>query len=110
MFYILDGHDVVPVSDIREWGLWFETHYDDRIVASNEVDGLLISTVFLGLDHSFGDGKPLLFETMIFNQNSEHPWRELAMDRYSDWIDAEEGHAIAVRYVKEGRFDQNGSD
>lgn len=26
----------------------------------------MLSTVFLGIDHSFGGGEPVLFETMIF--------------------------------------------
>src|SRR5262245_14898324 len=48
---------------------------------------ILISTVFLGLDHQWMDGPPLLFETMVFNG----PCNEF-QERYSTWKEAEEGH------------------
>lgn len=37
-----------------------------RRVAWDAVGDLGVSTVWLGLDHSFGIGPPLIFETMIF--------------------------------------------
>lgn len=40
---------------------------DYRIVAQDHLsNGYYISTVWLGLDHSFGTGAPLIFETMVF--------------------------------------------
>lgn len=52
--------------------------------------GRSISTVFLGLDHRFfGDGPPLLFETMMF------PGCEM-IGRCSTWDEAEEMHERAV--------------
>lgn len=39
---------------------------DYRRVAWDAVGDLEVSTVWLGLDHSFGLGPPLIFETMIF--------------------------------------------
>ena len=84
--YILDGHKVVPCDDLITWGKWLE-NIDARRVASNEKGDVKVSTVFLGLNHRFGDGPPLLFETMIFggpyDQNE---------DRYSTWEEAEAGH------------------
>jgi len=67
--YILDGKVPVPESDFDKWGAWFESH--DRHVAETVVGFLWwkrrVSTVFLGIDHSFLDeGFPVLFETMIF--------------------------------------------
>ena len=42
-----------------------------------EVDVSSLKPVFLGLDHSFGSGPPLLFETMIFptGDNDEYQTR-----------------------------------
>ncbi len=65
LYYILDEHDqLVGVNDVSVWGRWFETA--TRRVALTRFCGQEVSTVFLGLDHSFGEGPPVLWETMIF--------------------------------------------
>jgi len=67
----------------------------NRHVAKTRVGSLEVSTVFLGIDHNFlGQGKPLLFETMIFGGDDS-----IASDfcnRYSTWVEAEEGHKAAI--------------
>lgn len=72
--------------------MWFETA-DRRVAETFLADNAIrISTVFMGLDHRFfGNGPPLLFETMIFG--GEHA--DL-MQRYSTWDQAEQGHINAV--------------
>ena len=55
---------------------------------------ILVSTVFLGLDHGFG-GVPMLFETMIFG--GKH---DMFQERYTSLQEAEEGHALALELVK----------
>jgi hypothetical protein len=50
-----------------------------------------ISTVFLGLDHNFGQGPPLLFESMVFGGEDDGE-----MVRYSTWEEAETGHKLLV--------------
>lgn len=56
-----------------------------------------VSTIWLGLDHAFGYGPPLIFETMIFpNGKSED---ELYQDRYSTLAQAREGHWRAKRWL-----------
>ena len=86
--YILKDRQAVPAS-LEEWAVWFETA--DRIVAKDEVGDAKVSTVFLGLDHNWGDGPPVLFETMIFG--GEH---DEYQDRCSTWDEAEQMHAKAV--------------
>lgn len=93
--YILDGHEAVPCDHLFTWASWLEKA--DRIVRKHEADGVRVSTVFIGLDHSFGDGPPLLFETMIFG-GPRDGW----MDRYSTWDEAEEGHERAVAMLATG--------
>ena len=83
--YILDGHKIVFCDDALEWGKWFEKA--ELHVADDTKDDIRVSTVFLGLDYSFGYGPPLLFETMVFG--GEH---DRDMDRYSTWEEAEQGH------------------
>jgi hypothetical protein len=65
-FYVLNADgDPWPV-DVLTWAQWFEDGDRRRIALDTFPDGRLISTVFLGLDHNWGDGPPLLFETMVF--------------------------------------------
>ncbi len=67
-YYILDeDHNTVGVDNLHEWGVWFEDA--DRVVRKTDIDGMRVSTVFLGLDHSFSEGDPLLFETMVFDKD-----------------------------------------
>ena len=54
--YKLVGHDAVPVEDLIEWAMWLESA--DRQVRLTRVGPTTISTVFLGLDHSYGGGPP----------------------------------------------------
>jgi hypothetical protein len=58
-------------------------------------NGKFVSTVWLGLNHNFGRGKPLIFETMIFPHEGE--WHELDVQRYATETEAKEGHARMVR-------------
>jgi len=91
--YILDGHTPVPEPDLMKWAEWLETA--ERHVAQDEKGGVRVSTVFLGLDYSFYMSKgnaPILFETMVFGDNSDE-----RMERYATWEEAEKGHA---RFVK----------
>jgi trimethylamine:corrinoid methyltransferase-like protein len=89
----LDGHRPVLCEDVLEWGRWFETA--DKRVAIDTIGNVQVSTVFLGLDHNFGRGEPLLFETMVFMG----PLNE-EMDRYPTWEAAEAGHAVMVERVR----------
>ena len=85
--YILDGHRAVPEDDVIKWATWFKK--GDRVVAKSRVGGWEVSTVFLGLDHQFGHGPPLLFETMVF------PECEIC-ERTATWEAAEAMHAKIV--------------
>ena len=93
--YILDGHNPVRCDDLIQWGRWFET--GDRKVARFEFpNGVVVSTVFLGLDHSFGGDTPILFQTMVFG--GEH---DQAQERYATWDEAEAGHLEMIERVKQ---------
>jgi len=92
----LDGKKVVPTDDLMAWATGFDAV--SRRVAHDEVGDVRISTVFLGLNHSWGDAPPLWFETMIFG--GEH---NDYTDRYETWEQAEAGHKKALALV-----DKNG--
>lgn len=62
-------------------------------------NGARVSTVFLGLDHNFGSGgPPILWETMIFNVETEDGYQ--FQERYSTREEAIAGHAAAVEYAR----------
>jgi hypothetical protein len=76
------GEPVCFEGDFLEWAEWFETA--DRIVARDEIGDQTVSTVFLGLDHAFCGGPPVLFETMVFRgrERSTLTGREHPTARY----------------------------
>lgn len=93
-FYILEGKKAVKVAGLEEWSRRMDL--ENKHVAVTEVaDGVVVSTVFLGMDHRYsiyGEGEPLLFETMVFNDYGDDGTQE----RYSTWEEAEAGHARIV--------------
>lgn len=91
--YILGEDGKTPVEcDLMTWARMFEN--GSRVVRKSTVCGIDVSTVFLGLNHQYGDGPPLLFETMIFG--GEH---DQYQERYSTWGEAEAGHEAAEQMI-----------
>jgi hypothetical protein len=82
-------------DDLIAWAEWFETA--DRHVADTRHELFRVSTVFLGIDHQFGKGPPILFETMAFLSTGE----SIDCVRYATWEDAEIGHKAMVRRMLE---------
>ena len=71
--------------------------------------GRRVSTVWLGLDHSFGrEGPPLIFETMLFERDS---WSEEDVARHSTLEEAEAGHRrMVAKALSEGTATQSTED
>lgn len=92
--YILKNRKIYPCDDLMLWGAWMQEN--NRHVDFTLVDDIRISTVFLGLDHSYRGSVPILFETMIFGEPLDQD-----MNRYEDIDSAETGHEMAVSCVKE---------
>ena len=64
--YILTDNGIPVVEpDLMKWAVWFQDT-ERRLVARNLIGPSAISTVFLGLDHNFDEGPPVLWETMVF--------------------------------------------
>ena len=88
--YILRGREVIEESNLMSWANWFGSAI--RTVGKTSITlDIHVSTVFLGLDHQFEDGPPLVFETMIFGGD-----RDQECWRYSTYEQAEKGHAAIV--------------
>ena len=106
---ILDADLRIVELDYRDylkWGTWFEKNFNNRHVALDNVSGFVVSTVFLGIDHSFGGKRPLWFETMVFRQNTEKQISSQGYGqwRYSTWNEAENGHRIVCEAVRKGEI------
>ena len=95
--YVLVGHTPIRCDDILAWACFFSND-DSRRVEFTQINGDIgVSTVFLGLDHQWGNGPPLLFETMVFGGELDGE-----QERYSTWEEAIEGHenmCILVQYT-----------
>jgi len=104
--YILaeDGRTPIPCPgpDLLAWAKRVD---ETRQTAKDTIGDVRVSTVFLGLDHQWGKGPPLLWETMIFG--GEH---DDYCDRYSSHEDAIAGHARAVALVRGTACKECGND
>jgi hypothetical protein len=78
--------------------LWAD-HAQRRVAVTDVSADVRVSTVWLGLDHSWDDGPPLIFETLVFGGPLDGE-----MERYSTEAQAIAGHAAMVE-----RCEQNGS-
>lgn len=124
MFYILnEAGDVQAVDDVLTWALWFEKS-DKRVLRQDYLDNpfpptqeqipyllhrhpdleeaivkgdwrVMVSTVFLGLDHNWWKGDPILWETMTFFGPLHEDQR-----RYSSKEAALAGHEEALANAK----------
>lgn len=101
--YILIGQTPVLEPSLEKWAEWFGRSSTDgsRVVAQTEVGASVVSTVFLGLDHQWGHGPPILFETMIFTDGESEDFQQ----RCSTWLEAEAQHGRVVAMVH-ARFSQ----
>ena len=93
--YILNDDNEPLLTDLISGAQWFEQNPDRRRVAYTELEpqNCQVSTVFLGVDHSFNGGPPVLWETMVFGLENEF------MERYTSHADALAGHAEIVAKI-----------
>jgi hypothetical protein len=104
--YILDADLEIPIpcycpETLREWHANTKNRIVKRDVFLSD-QKILVSTVFLSKDHNFsGEGLPILWETMIFDEGSKHR-NKLGdyCERYTSKQDALEGHERAINLVK----------
>ena len=88
LWYWRDG---TPADDMKAIEEKLGDH-DYKVVEQTTLpNGLWVSTVWLGLDHSFcREGPPLIFETMVFE--SKENLHDLDCERYPTEAEAIEGH------------------
>lgn len=94
MYYDKEGKPL----NLFQWGRLMENLEYKRVALDVLADGTRISTVWLGLDHSFSmpseHHQPLIFETMVFSKDSGD---ELDMERYTTLDQAIAGHKLMLR-------------
>lgn len=91
MFYIEKGGVPVPVDDPVEAMRDSAPH----AVAKTDLGHVFVSTVFIGIDHNFGDyGPPILYETMVFpgKDGRVTDYIDLDCSRYATREAAKAGH------------------
>lgn len=107
--YILKDKIAYPCIDMADWAEWMANGGEEaRRVALTSIEGVEVSTVFLGHDCSFGHGEPEIFETMVFVRESHNISDMATYDpnlkdiqiRYSSWADAIEGHERLVKSIR----------
>lgn len=77
-------------------GFNWETRFDLK----THVGDYLVSTVDLGINHSFNE-IPLYYETMIFKViDGKTNFNDLYCDRYTTEEQARVGHEKAIKYVR----------
>lgn len=80
-----------PIT-LTQWSRLMEDN-DYRIIARDRVGDLLISTIWLGLNHNHWGGRPLVYETMVFGDD------ELETERYQTEAEAILGHQMMVSKI-----------
>ncbi len=91
-FYGKDGKKI----HLFNWGRKIEDSKYRIIKQDVLTNGKMISTVWLGINHCYGGGTPLIFETMVFSFEG----KALVTRRYETIKEAREGHKAIVRIEK----------
>jgi hypothetical protein len=100
LYYDRDGRPI----DVMRWAELFGDPQYKR-VALHWIRGWMVSSVWLGLDHNFFGGTPLIFETMVFPPGDEADrhgvWSENYQERYPSEAAALAGHDRALAWIRE---------
>lgn len=91
-FVLNEAHQPVPCANVQEY--LEQMIRDERIVVGKDVvNGIEISTVFIGINSQPDPAyPPLLFETMCFTEIEAFGLQL----RYPTWEEAEQGHRVVV--------------
>lgn len=83
-----------PVEE-RNMLRWARSRGGHKSLKRTYIGDIYVSTVFLGINHSFLDSLPVLFETMVFGGEHNH-----YQERYYTYKQAIHGHNTAVKMVR----------
>lgn len=102
--YILDAEGNPQArDDVATWGYWMSQR-SNKIIQQTQVGEYWISTIFLGLDHTWDGSGPILFESMVFKSTPEarvmadaDAWTDIDSRGYATRMEALAGHTELVR-------------
>ena len=83
----------------EQWGELLTEDYK-RVGLDKYEGGVVVSTVWLGINHAYGGGKPMIFETMVFGPEG-YQYQEACM-RYATEAQAIMGHRRTCLNVEHG--------
>lgn len=109
--YVLEGKEPRRALSVLDWMKWYANA--DRTVALTSIDGMDVSTVFIGIDHEYSPhgvryriARPRLFETAIFTSS-----KVVRAFRHETWDEAAQAHAFIVECIQDAvhrrRIDPN---
>ena len=78
--------------DMDHWSKLLRDPKYRQVRHSTLLDGVRVSTVWLGQDHAWDGGRPLIFESMVFKGDKSN----LDCERYSTEEEAIAGHERMV--------------
>ena len=84
-----------PIADIKKVEPLLSNMDYKRVRETTLPDGKWVSTIWIGLDYNYGDGPPLIFETMVFSSREEMGGLECR--RYATEAEAIAGHEEMCR-------------
>lgn len=93
-YYDKEGKEIT----LLKFGELFED-VNYRIIQQTIVDHYTVSTIWLGVNHNWTDGPPIIFETMVFSSVEDDvndQWKEM----YTTLQNAKDGHEWIVNKLK----------
>lgn len=86
--------DLKPMDDYKNR----KTEWGGRRVLQTNTNDYRVSTVWLGLDHQFGTGTPIVFESMIWGPDGLEAWstRHYSEEESARW------HLRALDAIRSG--------
>ncbi len=100
-YYIYDDAGQPVATDVTTMARWLTD--ERRRLVFDKVGKMEVSTVFLGINHQWNEGPPVLWETMVFGLRDDMDEIQL---RYTSQADAIKGHKRTcdeMRAVLDGR-------
>lgn len=99
MYFARDRHEISMAGwaarrEVRAYWILDQTQFP----------GFWLSTVWLGMDHGFGRGEPIIFESTLFEGNPEVDGLDDSVysDRYCTEQQALKGHSDICRKIRSG--------
>ena len=89
-----------PIT-MDQYAALMQANEDPRRVALDTVGDIRLSTVWLGINHAYGSGPPIIFESMTFTDEGDDPhgWDTFCW-RYATEAQALAGHDAILAVLR----------